>query len=197
MNIVKPTSPYVPVDAHQPQQSLDNSPFACASPASMVGRPAPPASPTPKVPRGFFGRFDGPTSVPQTNAILTADDARVWEASPNAPSLANTEASWSICDSNHPSDAQTNRVKADVDSTSMAVHATPASPLQRGSERVASDLGRVICGGRRGRADRAPSAATSHRGAGSVHAGPVGLDTQWSGLPQGLVFRQHDLSLLT
>ena len=62
----------------------------------------------------------------------------------------------------------------------MAACAAPASLLLRGSERAASDLGRVICGGRRGRADRAPSAATSHRGAGSVHAGPLGLDSQWS-----------------
>ncbi len=62
----------------------------------------------------------------------------------------------------------------------MAAHAAPASPLQRGSERGASDLGRAFCGGRRGRVDRAPSVTTSHRGAGAVHAEPFRLDTQWS-----------------
>ena len=68
----------------------------------------------------------------------------------------------------------------DVNSTTMAASAAPASPLLRGSERAAPGLGGVICGGRRGRADRTSSAATSHRGAGSVHAGPVGLDSQYS-----------------
>ena len=171
-------SPYVPVAAHQPQ--LDNSPYASASSRSMVGKPALTMEQSPKIPRGFFGKFSNPTSVPQTNAELTADETCAWEASSNAPSRANTETSWSTCDSSHPRDARSNRAKVDADSTSMAACAAPASPLLRGSERAASDLGRVICGGRRGRADRTPSATTSHRAAGSVHAGPLGLDSQWS-----------------
>ena len=172
-NVVKP-SPYMAVDAHQPQQNLGNSPYASAPSASMVDKPAEPVRQV-MLPRGFHGRFSDPISVSQTNAVLTADDTHVWEASSNAPSIANTETSWSICDSNHPSDAQSNGVKVDEDSTSMAAHAAPASPLQRGGERVASDLGRVFCGGRRGRVDRAHSITSSHRGAGSVHAAPVGL----------------------
>ena len=77
----------------------------------MVGKPALTMEQSPKIPRGFFGKFSNLTSVPQTNAELTADETCAWEASSNAPSLANTETSWSICDSNHPSDAQSNRVK--------------------------------------------------------------------------------------
>ncbi len=127
MNVVKPQSPYVPVDARQPQ--LHNSPFASAPSKSMVGKPALMMEQSPKMPRSFFGKFRSLAGVPQTNAELTADETCAWEASSNAPSLANTETSWSICDSSHPRDAQSNRVKVDVDSTSMAACAAPASPL--------------------------------------------------------------------
>ena len=67
----------------------------------------------------------------------------------------------------------------------MAASAAPASPLLRGSERTTPGLAGVVCGGRRSRVDRTTSAATSLRGAGSVHAGPMGLDTQCSssGIP--------------
>ena len=88
-NVVK-LSPHIAVDAHPPQQKLDNSPYASAPSASMVDKPAGPVRQV-MLPRGFHGRFSDPTSVPQTNAVLTADDPHVWEASSNAPSLANTE----------------------------------------------------------------------------------------------------------
>ena len=68
----------------------------------------------------------------------------------------------------------------DVHSTTMAASAAPASPLLRGGERATPGLHGVVCGGRRSRVDRTASAATSHRGAGSVHAGPMGLDIQCS-----------------
>ena len=67
----------------------------------------------------------------------------------------------------------------DANSTTMAASAAPASPLLRGSERATPGLAGVVCGGRRSRVDRTTSAAaTSHRGAGSVHTGPMGLDIQ-------------------
>ena len=133
---------------------------------------------TPHETRRFFWRFRDLVGVPQTRAQLTADDTCAWEASSNAPSNANTETSWSYCESNRPRDAQSTRVMVDVNSTTMAASAAPASPLLRGSERATPVLGGVVCGGRRSRVDRTSSAATSHR---SVHAGPVGLDSQFSG----------------
>ncbi len=60
----------------------------------------------------------------------------------------------------------------------MAAAAAPASPFLRGGERVASELGKLACGGRRGRADRASPAAVSRREAGLVHAEPARLNAQ-------------------
>ena len=74
MNVVKPQSPYVPVDARQPQ--LYNSPFESAPSKSMVGKPALMMEQTPQMPRSFFGKFSDLAGVPQTNAELTADETR-------------------------------------------------------------------------------------------------------------------------
>ena len=71
LNVVKP-SPYVAVDAHQPQQSLDRSPHTFDPSASMADKPAQPVRQV-MLPRGFHGKF----SVPKTEAALTADDTHV------------------------------------------------------------------------------------------------------------------------
>ncbi len=78
LSVVKPQSlsPYVPVDAYQPQ--ISNSPFAATNPVppmSMVGKPAfVPREQSPPLSRGFVGRFQDFVGLPQTQADLTADE---------------------------------------------------------------------------------------------------------------------------
>ena len=165
LNVVKPQSPspYVPVDAYQPQ--LSNSPFNPVPSLSMVGKPAfTTQEQSPPIPRGFVGRFQDLVGVPQTQAELTADELCASDGS------AYTETSWSMPEGNHSRHAQSNRVMVDVHSTTMAANAAPASPLRRGGERATPVAG-VLCGGRRSRVERAASTATSHPGAGSVSTG--------------------------
>ena len=177
LSIVKPSpTQYVPVDAYQP--IVSRSPLAATSPVppmSMAGKPAQVAQEqSPSFPRtGFIGRFQDLVGLPPTYAELTADELCASDAS------NYTEASWSLPDSVHSGHTQSNRVMVDVHSTTMAANAAPASPLRRGGERSIPVAG-VLCGGRRGRAERVASAATSHRGAGSVHSGPTGLSSQCS-----------------
>ena len=177
LSIVKPSpSPYVPVDAYQP--IVSQSPYAATNPVpptNMVGKPVHVArEQSPLLPRtGFIGRFQDFVGLPPTHAELTADELCASDAS------NYTEASWSMPDSNHSRHTQSNRVMVDVHSTTMAANAAPASPLRRGGERPTPVAG-VLCGGRRGRAERAASTATSHRGAGSVPTGPMGLSSQCS-----------------
>ncbi|MDP7453537.1 MAG: hypothetical protein QGE95_14875, partial [Arenicellales bacterium] len=177
LSIVKPSpSPYVPVDAYQP--IVSRSPYAATNPVpptNMTGKSVQVAreQPLSAARTSFIGKFQDLVGLPPTYAELAADELCASEAS------NNTEASWSLPDSLHSGYTQSNRVMVDVHSTTMAANAAPASPLRRGGERSTPVAG-VLCGGRRGRAERVASTATSHRGAGSVPSGPMGLSSQCS-----------------